>query len=92
MKYFEFDKHEYWALVVAESVDVACEIYAEEVAGESAEQVKEEGNPKEVDSISAFMKYAKAVLTESDGQSNEEIQETFDSLRNTTILITSEFA
>ncbi|MEC3398113.1 hypothetical protein P9037_30470 [Bacillus thuringiensis] len=56
MKYFEFDKHGYWALVVAESVDVACEIYAEEVAGESAEQVKEEGNPKEVDSISAFMK------------------------------------
>ncbi|MBJ8063404.1 hypothetical protein [Bacillus cereus group sp. N15] len=90
MKYFEFNNHEYWAMVAAESVEKAYEVYAEEVAGESVEQVKEEGDPKEVDSISAFMKYSKAVLAESDGQSNEEIQATFDSLRNTTILITSE--
>ncbi|MEC2869948.1 hypothetical protein ACIQHV_11135 [Bacillus bombysepticus] len=92
MKYFEFNKHEYWALVAAESVEKAYEVYAEEVACESAEQVKEEGEPKEVDSISAFIKYKKSVLAESDSQSNEEIQKTFDSLKNTTILITSELA
>ncbi|MCU5352480.1 hypothetical protein [Bacillus cereus] len=92
MKYFEFDKHEYWALVAVESVEKAYEVYAEEVAYESVEQVKEDGDPKEVDSISAFIKYTKAVLAESDSQSNEEIQKTFDSLRNTTILITSELA
>ncbi|MCU4733446.1 hypothetical protein OCE56_24645 [Bacillus cereus] len=92
MKYFEFNKHEYWALVAAESVEKAYEVYAEEVACESVEQVKEEGDPKEVDSITAFIKYTKAVLAESDSQSNEEIQKTFDSLRNTTILITSDLA
>ncbi|PEU62179.1 hypothetical protein [Bacillus cereus] len=92
MKYFEFNKHEYWALVAAESVKKAYEVYAEEVAYESVEQVKEEGHPKEVDSISAFIKYTKAVSAESGSQSNEEIQKTFDSLRNTTILITSELA
>ncbi|MES9780311.1 hypothetical protein ABWK43_05405 [Bacillus thuringiensis] len=92
MKYFEFDEHEYWALVVAESKEKACEIYAEEVAYDSVEQVKEAGKPKEIYRIGALKKYIAAVIKESEGVSDEEIKETFDSFENTTILITSELA
>jgi len=31
MKYFEFDKHEYWALVAAETKGRAYTVYAKEV-------------------------------------------------------------
>ena len=92
MKYFEFDKHEYWALVAAESKEKACEIYAEEVAYDSVEQVKEAGEPKEIYRIGALKKYTEVVLKENDSISNESIRKTFDSLKNTTILITSELA
>nr|WP_254520677.1 hypothetical protein [Bacillus cereus] len=48
MKYFEFDKHGYWAMVAAEDEEKAIEVYVEEVAGESIEEIKEGGEPTEI--------------------------------------------
>ena len=92
MKYFEFDKHEYWALVAAETLEKAYEVYAEEVAGESVEQVKAEGEPKEKLKLDAHEMYVLAIRKEDKETSLVEITEDFMKLKNTTVLITSELA
>lgn len=49
MKYFEFNKHEYYALIAVDGdADKAIEVYVENVGGDSVEQVKEEGFPSEI--------------------------------------------
>lgn len=90
MKYFEFDKHEYWALVAAETLDKACEVYKEEVAGESVEQVKVEGVPKEMLILDAHNMYAHAIRKEDKKIPLVEITDDFMKLKNTTVLITAE--
>ncbi|MEX0415468.1 hypothetical protein [Bacillus sp. C30] len=90
MKYFEFNKHEYWALVAAESLENAYEVYTEEVAGESVEQVKSEGAPKEILKLEAHEMYARAIRKEDKEISLVQITEDFMKLKNTTVLITSE--
>ncbi|EJQ71620.1 hypothetical protein [Bacillus cereus] len=92
MKYFEFNKQEYWALVAAETLEKACEVYAEEVAYYSIEEVKEVGEPKEMHPIDAALMYERAVLKEGDDRKLSEIAKEFISLKNTTVLITSELA
>ncbi|PGZ45711.1 hypothetical protein COE56_25865 [Bacillus anthracis] len=92
MKYFEFNKHEYWALVAAESVEKAYEVYTEEVAGESTEQVKEEGEPKEMQAIDAALMYERAIMKEDGDRHPSEIARDFILLKNATVLITSELA
>lgn len=92
MKYFEFNKHEYWALVAAESVEKAYEVYAEEVACESAEQVKEEGNPREMMEIDAHIMYERVVRKNGDERKISEIAKDLLAMKNTTVLITSELA
>ncbi|ABS23183.1 hypothetical protein [Bacillus cytotoxicus] len=58
MKYFEFNKHEYYALIAVNGdVDKAIEIYVENVAGDSAEQVKEEAVPVELTREQALSTY-----------------------------------
>lgn len=58
MKYFEFNKHEYYALIAVNGdVDQAIEIYVENVAGDSAEQVKEEAVPVELTREQALVTY-----------------------------------
>lgn len=76
----------------AESVEKAYEVYAEEVAGESAEQVKEEGEPKEMHAIDATLMYEEAILKEDGDRHLSEIAKDFNLLKNTTVLITSELA
>ena len=90
MKYFEFNKQEYWALVSAESVEKAYEVYAEEVAYESAEEVEEEGEPKEIHAVDAALMYEEAILKEDSDRHPSEIAKDFNLLKNTTVLITSE--
>ncbi|MDA2322045.1 hypothetical protein [Bacillus cereus group sp. Bc177] len=96
MKYFNFDKHEYWALVAAETVEVAYEVYAKEVGGEDGnpESVKEEGEAVEVTKELAFGKFLNAVahLEENKGRTIKDFTNEFLDHENTTILITSELA
>ncbi|MCR6855417.1 hypothetical protein [Bacillus thuringiensis] len=64
MRYFEFNNHEYWALVAAESEEKAHQVYTEEVAGNCDEcryTSKEEGPVTEVSKEIAFGKYIGAV-------------------------------
>lgn len=89
MKYFEFNNHEYWALVAAESVEKAYEVYAEEVAGETVEQVTKEGAITEISNDVAFVKYRTA---DTEKRSLLELTNDFNSLVNTTVLITSTLA
>ncbi|MEM5606495.1 hypothetical protein AAHB51_27750 [Bacillus cereus] len=90
MKYFEFDDHEYWALIAADTLEKAYEIYAEEVAYESVEEVKEAGAPKEKLKLDAHEMYVLAIRKEDKETPVDEITDDFVSIKNTTILITSE--
>ncbi|ANT40215.1 hypothetical protein ACS47_13350 [Bacillus cereus] len=94
MKYFEFNKHEYWALVVAENVIKACEVYAEEVAGESVVEVQKEGAVDEITKEIAFGKYLSTVaqLEENKTLNLQDYLNDFNGHENTTLLITSELA
>ncbi|WP_346817198.1 hypothetical protein [Bacillus paramobilis] len=94
MKYFEFNKHEYWALVAADNVIKACEVYAEEVAGESAVEVQKEGAVEEVTKEIAFGKFLNAVarLEENKGKNLQGYLNDFNDHENQTVLITSELA
>lgn len=94
MKYFEFNKHEYWALVVAENVIKACEVYAEEVAGDSVVEVQKEGAVDEITKEIAFGKYLSAVaqLEENKTLNLQDYLNDFNGHENTTLLNTSELA
>ncbi|HDR8090835.1 TPA: hypothetical protein QCZ12_000843 [Bacillus cereus] len=97
MRYFEFNKHEYWALVAAESEEKAHQVYTEEVAGDSDEcryTSKEEGPVTEVSKEIAFGKYIGAVahIEENQGRGLISLVNDFLNHKNTTVLITSELA
>ncbi|MGQ3545763.1 hypothetical protein [Bacillus cereus] len=96
MKYFEFNNHEYWALVAAETVEVAYEVYAKEVGGEDGNpgSVKEEGEAVEVTKELAFGKFLNAVahLEENKGKNLQDYLNDFNGHENQTVLITSELA
>ncbi|QWH76428.1 hypothetical protein EXW59_06800 [Bacillus mycoides] len=58
MRYFEFNKHDYYALMAVKDggEEKAIELYVENVAGESIEEV-EEGLPVEITREQALSKY-----------------------------------
>lgn len=59
MRYFEFAKHDYYALMAVKDggEEKAIELYVEIVAGESIEEVEEEGLPVEITREQALSKY-----------------------------------
>ncbi|WP_255289358.1 hypothetical protein [Bacillus thuringiensis] len=63
MKYFEFNKQEYYALIAVDGkvgndpVEKAYEIYFEIVGYDSVEEVKEAGEPKELTWYEAWGNY-----------------------------------
>ncbi|PDZ06573.1 hypothetical protein CON03_07140 [Bacillus cereus] len=63
MKYFEFDKHEYYALIAVDEkegqdpLEKAYELYFEIVGYNSAEEVKEAGEPKELSYPGAWFRW-----------------------------------
>ncbi|MFD0768848.1 hypothetical protein ACFQZ1_07970 [Bacillus sp. CGMCC 1.60114] len=63
MRYFEFDKHEYYALMAVKDggLEKAIDLYVEIVAGENAEEVKAEALPTEITRNQALTKYVNAV-------------------------------
>ncbi|QGF21755.1 hypothetical protein Sam46_gp56 [Bacillus phage vB_BcM_Sam46] len=94
MKYFEFNQHEYWALVAAETQEKAFAVYVSEVGGDSITQIIEEGYPTETTKEFAFGKYIAAVahLPENQGRGLIGLVNDFLNHKNTTVLITSELA
>ncbi|MDO6633241.1 MULTISPECIES: hypothetical protein [Bacillus cereus group] len=94
MKYFEFDKHEYWALVAAETKGRAYTVYAKEVAGNGTQSVISEGDITEVTKEIAFGKFLNAVahLEENKGKNLQDYLNDFNGHENQTVLITSELA
>ncbi|MGX5472594.1 hypothetical protein [Bacillus toyonensis] len=88
MRYFEFDKHEYYALVAADGeADRAIEIYVENVAGESIEQLKEEGLPTEIKKKQALQKYINATAEVSPVTKVSKIVKDFNEHENSVVLI-----
>lgn len=88
MKYFEFNKHEYYALIVAESVEKAIDIYLEIVGHENAEEVKTT-MPTETNFYLAFKRY-RAVRAKDDGLKwffPKEYMEDFESFKNVAIVL-----
>lgn len=69
MKYYEFNKHEYYALIKAKTAQKAMEIYVDQVAGDSVEQVKAEGMFDFLNKYDAFVKY---------GLAPKEVEENFE--------------
>lgn len=92
MKYFEFVEQEYWALVAADTVEKAYEVYAEEVAHDSAAAVKAEGEPREKSKVDAHEMYVSAIRNVDKETPIDELTNDFAMLNNTTVLITSELA
>ncbi|EJR62790.1 hypothetical protein IK3_03110 [Bacillus toyonensis] len=91
MKYFEFDKQEYWALVAAESEKKAYEVYHTEVAGATIADVMAEGKPEELKKPTAFAKYITATIKYGDKEFFEAACD-FHSSENKTLLIDSSLA
>ncbi|MCC2507625.1 hypothetical protein [Bacillus cereus] len=93
MKYFEFNNHEYWALVAAESEEKAHQVYTEE--GEECRYTsKEEGPVTEISKEIAFDKYIGTVahIEENQGRGLLGLIHDFLNHKNTTVLIISELA
>ncbi|MGH1326166.1 hypothetical protein COM40_12195 [Bacillus wiedmannii] len=91
MKYFEFDKHEYWAMVAAENEKKAYEIYQTEVGGNSIAEVMAEGKAEELKKDVAFGMYINATIKYG-GKHYFEAACDFHSSNNTTLLIDSSLA
>ncbi|MGX5528583.1 hypothetical protein [Bacillus toyonensis] len=89
MRYFEFNNHEYWVMVAAENKEKVIEVYIEEVAGESVEEVKEEGEPTEITQEQALNRYIEASISVAGYLTIEEITKEFNECKNTTLLIDS---
>lgn len=75
-KYFEFNSHEYYGLIVARDEEKAYEVYLQNVGGESIEEVKAEGRPDEISITEALGKVIKAdVKHGSDGDKSQSISD-----------------
>ena len=74
IKFYEFNEHEYYALIGAENVEEAFEIYLNEVAGESLEEIKSEGYPTEINSYEAFIKFGDSMKNEGNFTLNEVLE------------------
>lgn len=88
-KYFEFNRHEYYALVVVDSnhdeIQEAARVYVEEAAGEGIDEVLEEGMPDEVSKKHAFW-----VLANSKGAESRlvaQVLELINIAKNTCIVV-----
>ena len=94
MKYFEFNNHEYWALVAAKTKGRAYTVYAKEVAGSGTGSVIAEGEIDEITQEMAFVKFISSVsyLEENKGKNLQGYLDDFNGHENTTVLITSELA
>ncbi|PHF94211.1 hypothetical protein [Bacillus wiedmannii] len=86
MKYFEFNKHEYRAMVAARDVEQAVEVYVDVVAGENTEEVKEEGLPTEITKQQAMRRYID-VLHQTTSLNTEEIIKDFNKFEGSVVLI-----
>lgn len=64
MKYYSFDKQEYYALIGAKNAEQAIRIYVDNVAGENVEGVLAEGSPTLMKKYDAFVKFAEGVREE----------------------------
>ncbi|WLR44463.1 hypothetical protein LC087_19370 (plasmid) [Bacillus carboniphilus] len=91
MRYFEFNKQEYYALIAVEDCEnakeKAFEVYAEQVAGNSIEEVKLEGEPKQLDKFHALCRYIVDVKDEDDNNKISELIDEFTSATKTTLLL-----
>ncbi|MBO1628584.1 hypothetical protein [Bacillus arachidis] len=88
MSYFEFDKHEYYALVAAESIEKAIDIYLEIVGHEEEKEVRAI-KPTEISFCAAFKHY-RSVRAKEDGLKYffpTEYMETFEVMKNTAIVL-----
>ena len=75
-RYFEFNSHGYYGLVVAKDEDKAYEVYLRNVGGESIEEVKAEGKPDEISITEALGKVIKAdVKNGSEGDKAQSISD-----------------
>lgn len=91
--YFEFNKHEYWALIASNSADKALQIYLEEVGHNTIEEIIEEGFPDIISKDRAFCMFLSAESSEEGiTREIEDVKKDFNRLTNTTILITKGLA
>lgn len=87
--YIEFDEHEYYALIAVETqednpIHKAVEIYVEQIAGNSVEEVLDEGVPGIVSKSYAFHEFA-SVYDKSKSVGEMWLQ--FERVRNDILLI-----
>ncbi|MRC17292.1 hypothetical protein GH866_16910 [Bacillus thuringiensis] len=93
MKYFEFNNHEYYALIAVNGdVDKAIEIYVENVAGNNTEQVKEEGIPVELTQEQALSKYLVSLARPTVDTPINELHEEFCDCEDSVLLIDGSLA
>lgn len=94
--YYEFDRHEYYALVVVTVEDTnlytrpykkATELYVEVVAGESVDEVLEESEPSLRTKEYAFMKFMHA--HDDEARTVKELLAEFDEAKNDVLLVDS---
>jgi len=74
MKYFEFNKHEYYAIIKAEEVLHAVELYIQYVTGETENEILQEGVPDEITALKALEVYGS---TAPKGTAFTEVLESF---------------
>lgn len=82
MKFYEFNEHEYYALIQAIDEEHAYEEYVEFVGGDTVDDIKLEGKPTEITELEALLKLGSAI---SDEEPNVPVEEVIDILRDTEI-------
>ncbi|MBY0131332.1 hypothetical protein H0177_13800 [Bacillus cereus] len=88
MKYFEFNKHEYYALIAVDGdVDKAIEVYVEYVGGDSVEQIKEEGFPSEITREQALEIFINTLNAICSTEKKHKWEEEFNEYKDAPIMI-----
>lgn len=85
-KYFEFNLHEYYGLVVADDIDHAIQIYQYFIAGDSIESVRLEGLPDEVSQSDALNSFDYATYNHEEFKALEDIKDEFYQFKSEAIL------
>ncbi|WP_242281145.1 hypothetical protein [Bacillus cereus group sp. BfR-BA-01347] len=93
LRYFEFTKHEYYALVVIKeknevaALEKSFELYVKVVAGDSVRQIKKEGFPVEIAHEQAWAKYIKNHGKSEVKEKTHELYKRFYDCENEVLLI-----
>ena len=80
-RYFEFNQNKYYALICAEDIEHALQLYKYFVHGSTISDIKKDGLPQEVTRDYALDRYLRKITLDGEYTTFEDVRNKFESIK-----------